>query len=368
MSRSRNPCKEIPFRIDRKDVTPLVDQVVDGVRRAIASGFYGQGETLPSRREMAEVLGVSQRVPAEAMARLVKEGVIESRTRAGCRVLPKGLKSFRGRVLFVTNFSGGYYATQFASELRMRFARRGVLLETATFSEVDGYRTDYAFLDLILRQPFRLAVLFCDSNVAMRKVDAAGIPFVVIGSEHRYPNCVGTIRFNVGAAVPAFVRHCRKNGVSDVLQIGYAKEMSAGAVRELKEAGIRAERWTIPCCRGYGVFEGIDRSAMEAVLERFGRQKRHLPQLLYLPDDCMARGVLTALLKLGIRVPDDVKVVSFANAGLGPVFPISLTRLLMDPHLDGQDVARTVMEMLEGGTDVVWPEVGTRYIVGESFP
>ena len=44
--------------------------------------------------------------------------------------------------------------------------------------------------------------------------------------------------------------------------------------------------------------------------------------MLYLADDYLAMGVMTALLAHGIRIPEDVRVVVWANkgGGCGPVF------------------------------------------------
>jgi hypothetical protein len=47
-------------------------------------------------------------------------------------------------------------------------------------------------------------------------------------------------------------------------------------------------------------------------------------------------GAVTAFLSRGIRLPEDVKVVPFSNAGLGPVYPKSFPRFEIDPVENGE--------------------------------
>ena len=61
--------KPLPFKLDRERRTSsLVEQVVDGFRQAIVGGAYRVGDRIPSLRNLAKELGVSLRVPREAIA------------------------------------------------------------------------------------------------------------------------------------------------------------------------------------------------------------------------------------------------------------------------------------------------------------
>ena len=55
--------------------------------------------------------------------------------------------------------------------------------------------------------------------------------------------------------------------------------------------------------------------------------------------DFIAIGVFNALLAAGLRVPQDIRVVTFSNRGFGPVFPVPLPRIEMDAYADGQKVS-----------------------------
>ena len=61
---------ELPFRIDRGSRTNLAEQMADGLREAIVTGFYRPGDFLPNLQVMARQLGVSMRIPREALEML----------------------------------------------------------------------------------------------------------------------------------------------------------------------------------------------------------------------------------------------------------------------------------------------------------
>lgn len=62
---------------------PLTQQVARNIRNLIEAGVLRDGERLASTRELAEEWGVSTYTINDAMAILIKEGLVESKPRAG---------------------------------------------------------------------------------------------------------------------------------------------------------------------------------------------------------------------------------------------------------------------------------------------
>ena len=58
---------------------PLYRQIIDQVRRAVASGNLAIGDPLPSVRNLAGELVINQNTVAKAYGELVRDGVVESR-------------------------------------------------------------------------------------------------------------------------------------------------------------------------------------------------------------------------------------------------------------------------------------------------
>ena len=70
------------------DTRPINRQIVDGVRRLIASGELPAGALLPSVRGLAQQLSINPNTVAKAYGELALEGWVESRAGLGLFVLP----------------------------------------------------------------------------------------------------------------------------------------------------------------------------------------------------------------------------------------------------------------------------------------
>ena len=99
--------KRPPFALRRNDAHTFVEQATDGIRKAIAMGYYRPGEVLPPVRDLAEMLGVSRIVTNAVIARLAKEGLVNPRPRLGVMVLGPSSTVWHGCVQFVYRNSPG---------------------------------------------------------------------------------------------------------------------------------------------------------------------------------------------------------------------------------------------------------------------
>src|SRR6266699_1401416 len=73
-------------KVDRREATPLHDQVAAEIRRAIAEGEAHPGERLPPARDLAAVLGVNTNTVLRALRLLRDEGLLEFRRGRGITV------------------------------------------------------------------------------------------------------------------------------------------------------------------------------------------------------------------------------------------------------------------------------------------
>jgi GntR family transcriptional regulator len=76
------------LQIATGDARPISRQIVDGVRRAIATAELDVGAQLPSVRGLAQQLGINPNTVAKAYAELAAEGWLESRQGLGLFVTP----------------------------------------------------------------------------------------------------------------------------------------------------------------------------------------------------------------------------------------------------------------------------------------
>ncbi|MGP7797144.1 FadR/GntR family transcriptional regulator [Sphingomonas sp. CLY1604] len=81
---------EPPPRASRGKGRRLHGAIAHKIGTAILSGEYQPGDTLSSEVAFSEALDVSRGAYREAMQVLAAKGLVESRTKAGTRVLPRG--------------------------------------------------------------------------------------------------------------------------------------------------------------------------------------------------------------------------------------------------------------------------------------
>jgi len=355
--------KPVPFKIDRNVRTNLPEQVAEGFRQAILSGYYKAGDVLPARDEIARALSISVRVPREAVAILADESYVRPRRGVGCTVLPRKDTLWKGRVLIVLRIGceGSYSNAILLSEVRRRLAAAGYQYTCVTVDlKSRGRSYDLAPVETALRQPTDLVLAIYPSPQIIRFLESR-CDYLGYGGQTPPERLVGG--FELETVREGFLALCRAKDVRRVLYLGYAR--SGPEIARFRKAGFDVEDFTTWPEDGPGFLEKIEREAMAFVLRRF-EGSQPLPDLVYFADDYVARGGLTGLLARGVRVPDDVRVAIIANKGFTPVFPISLTRIENDPAAVGQRLAEAVCARLEA-RPIPPPPVTTRLLRGDSF-
>lgn len=73
----------LEFQISPGSSTPIYRQIIDQVRKGVATGSWSEGDQLPSVRALAEQLVINPNTVAHAYAELVRNGVAESKPGKG---------------------------------------------------------------------------------------------------------------------------------------------------------------------------------------------------------------------------------------------------------------------------------------------
>ena len=359
----------LPFSINRSEGRNLTSQMADGLRRAIVGGYYKAGQALPSLEMLSSRLGVSMNVARAAMRKLAQEGLVLPRCHVGSVVQQLGAKKRRGHVLIVQHGTASSHTNAIVGAARSTLSRLGYLVTTVVvFKDADG-RYDMEPLEIELRNTVNLSILVMNSPAIERVLARSGIPFMAYGGRKcRSANFVGQVRIET-LPLENTVRECVSHGISRVLIV--CAWLSYDPILTLfAKARIAAEEWRIDCTARESSDEIVQRSGLEAFTERFRQEGRSwLPELLIFPDDdFLAAGCLMALLAEGVRVPEDVRVVTLANKGIGPVFVKPLTRFEIDPRLFGAQIAQYACNYLNGQGIPEDAAVFPVYVSGDTFP
>ena len=355
--------KKLPFAIARKTGLTLTAQIVDGFRRAIAFGFYRPGDILPSLREVARKTGTSLIVVREAFQRLSAEGHVSLRRGIGSIVLDQGAFAWRGHIVIASvEIRENHLISAMTGALRKSLMEAGYMVSTVPFgSKPSTY--DFSQLDAVLRTPVTLVVATSSNPAIDRHLARQKTPFLTFGDS---AHAVASMKIDCAQAIADFVAHCRAAGVRNVLEVFVGSEEAS--VRDaLLAAGISCRRWKV--VRRGGIVE-ISQGTLDAFYGRIGRAGgKWLPDVLYFNDNFASQSALLALVESGIDIPGDVRFVTWSNAGEGPFWRKSLTRIEIDPVESGRVFADFVLSYLSGKKKFR-PEatISPRYIVGDSFP
>lgn len=360
---------QIPFNIYRNSRESLTDQIVNGFKRAVAAGDYRRGEILPPARDIAKSLGVSFTVMRAALARLTAEGVVNPRRHVGTEIVGIGVPVYQGRILMVIpDGDDCFYQNILVGRLRRQLSDAGYLFVQEVVGRDSDGCFDFTHLDFTLSQGIDLAIQMFDRPAITRRLALQKVPWFLIGDGPDAPEgAAGLIHVDRCAVAGKFADHCRKAKVKSVLQVGVIPH-DADALGALRERGVKAEEWLLHDGGAFQRIDEVQRCALEAFEKRIALEDRKwLPDVIFFKDDFVAAGAMTALLRNGIRIPEDVRVATWANKGLGPVYHRSFTRMEMDPLAHGEKIADWILRYLKSGKPPKNMVVAPVYIRGETL-
>ena len=339
----------IPFTLDRAQRATLIDQMTDGLRRAILSGFYRPGDKLPKVRDLVAHFGVSNRVPLAAVKRLATEGLIDASPRTGCTVRPKSMPVWKGHVLCIVPSGDFSYNTMIlVGRLRDAIYRAGYLFTQVTVPRNEQSRLDMGLLDYFLRQPIDFAVLLDDDSALAARLSKAKLPFVCRSMKGR-GLCRGTFGYDYRNAFREFAAVCCERGVKRVARVVKCAGEWAELSQTLSDAGIADEEWNLsPKRQGAGRLEILRTAAFNAISSRLAKGRDGLPDVLVFSDDYLATGAMAALCAHGVRFPEDVRVATVVNMGNAPVFRGAFDRFEIDLEVCGGLISDAVLKSISG--------------------
>ena len=359
----------IPFTVSRNDARPLVAQVADGLRQAIACGFYKPGDIVPSYRNLAPMLGVSRIVTQAALRQIAEEGFVVSRPRIGSVVRDNADKIWRGHVVLVyPEGDDNYFQAMLAGVFRDRLAARGYLLSQACVKTLKGDPNGrFSSLDVLLSRAVDLVVVLYKRQMIFRYLSKCKVPFLALAELTRPPaGAIGFTRLDYNRAVPDFVKSCVDNGVKEIVQV-YWDGLMCDIEPMMRKAGIKVSNIKVHVDVSKGRIAAVRRAGYELFSRLISENELYMNGIYFMADDYLAAGALMAMLYAGIKIPEDVRIVTWANSGTEPVYPRELTRMVFDPVSVGGTLADSVLRYLECGSYPSGEGVGPVWVEGETM-
>lgn len=369
-TRSGQPSTRFPFAVERSPATTLVEQVVRGVRSAVLCGDWAFGQRVPSLRAATRALGVSFKTACTAYDTLCREGWLRRTPRKGYTAAAPDVPQWRGEMLLVAY--GSYSDLQNVMSISNSLARAGWLSSNLFIRCTgDSEEGDYAILDGLLTRRLDLVMVFSPNEDVISRIRYAEKPYVVMTCNR--PSfgslCRGVIHVHTEAFQRGLLADCRRFRVRTAWCVNF--QPVHGSVRAaLRAAGIRVKT----------VLTGYDPRKAEHnddirdrafrwftdFLRREGMKT--FPDLIVFLDDYVAVGALSALFVHGVRLPDDVQVVTYANHDNGQSYLRTFARLESDFTAAGTRVAEFLISCATRVARQNVLELETfSYVPGETF-
>lgn len=362
----------LPFSVNRNDARSLVDQVADGMRQAIVSGHWRVGDELPSTRELVPLLGVSHIVTRAALSRLSDEGYVLTRHGLRPMVRDRGAKQWRGHVVFVGfTEDGNFYQSLFAATLRTKLMDAGYLFTEASLRWNARNIPDFSALDAVLSRSVDLVIARNSEARIFRHLAKFRVPFISIdGNNAASSGAAGFTHFDRSLAVAPFVSDCLRLGIGEVVSFTWIHGV-CDVVPACLEAGIAARRVMVPLPKHLSANrqEALARAGLETVAKMIanGKIAAARNRAYFFVDDYITSGALLAFSLAGLEAPRDIRIATWANAGIVPAYPHELSRMEMDPVAAGRQAADAVLEHLRTGTYPSGGVIGPKWIPGETM-
>lgn len=364
--------RDVPFSVNRNDRRSLLAQVTDGLKEAIASGFYKPGDPIPSYRSLAPMLGVSRIVTETALRRLADEGFVESRPRVGSVVRDRNAKQWKGHVVFVGfTDDGNFYQSLLAATLRTKLMDAGYLFTEASLRWDARNIPDFSALNAALSRSVDLVIARSSDHRLFRHLAKFKVPYISIGKDCApLAGAVGFTHFDLTLAIAPFVSDCLRAGISEVVAFTWIHGV-CDVVPACIKAGIAARRVMVPLPKHLSTNrqETLARAGMEAVAKKIavGKIAPAQHRVYFFVDDYITSGALLAFALAGMEAPRDIRIATWANAGIVPAYPHDLSRMEMDPVAAGRQEADAVLEYLRSGKYPSGGAIGPKWIHGETM-
>ena len=311
--------------------------------------LFTEGNLVESENQLAKRYRVSVLTIREALRSLAQEGVIERRQGKGTFVTnPLGRRHIA--VLQEMDFGharSAYFFRHVAQELRRYFQAQGI--RSRLYAGFHPPDQDYIeptcaeFLEDLSRGKI-LGVAAVASPAHPRwlnELREKAIP--VVGSVGEYEFGVG---FDATALIRQSIRHLLEHGRRKMAFLGSPcpSFQSAGAQVLTPIVSTLMREHAVPIS---GEWMRLDINPMQggAGWEQFRElwtARAEKPDGLVITDDILSLDVTMAILEMGIRIPDQLMVVTHANKGSGTRYPFPVTRVEVDPDV----YARVLGEML----------------------
>jgi DNA-binding LacI/PurR family transcriptional regulator len=327
------------------------------------------GMPLPTMPELRKELSVSQVTLERAYDQLEARGLIERRKGKGVYVadrLQTGEFAVVVRPELLASDSHPYFRNVSGTVIRLlqqQNTRWQVRMHVGGSSQTDAsFPATLDLLDPEVLPRLRGVFSFHPLNEVGTQLERAGVPVVFVGN----PRGTYSVGFDQEEAMirPALT-HLRDVGCKSVGAICHSYPAGFGFVplfiSVAESLGLKVDRRWIERIEG----PVSEKLGYECFVRLWANEQK--PDGLFVQDDAMCNGALRGTLQLGLSLPRDLRIVTFASRGIELAYHLPVSRVEYDPHELAERTVELMMTLVRGQTPPQ-PRVrlGGRMIRGET--
>ena len=336
---SRYPKKSasaVPANVRQRPIQPKYGAVYDALLKSIRRGEYPAGGRLPTETELVEQFKVSRITVIRALRDLQAIGAVRRQRGSGSYVEgPKQSKFASIGLLFPPLEPGSIFSTLHQALLREAQKRQWQILfheisERASTQEAQAaleplWQNDLRGL-LYLPLPVQPQCAEINELIAGESV-ARKLPLVLLDRDlHKLHD---RSRFDVVGSdneLGGFLagRHLIQRGCRRIVFLADAREYPTAEAR-LEGVGNAARldpAVSLRICSG----DGDNREALEHMLAE------HQPDAIACLNDMTAAKAMRQLLKIGIKIPEQIKLTGFDDTSTAALLAVPLTTVRQSPE------------------------------------
>jgi len=330
--------------------TSKYKQIREWIRESIESCHFRPGDKLPSESELCRQFDVSRNSVRQAIKILVNEGWLESKKGIGTFCLLK-TRQLTNDIGLICYFSGSYIFPRISTGCDQIAHRNGfhILLKQ---SEFDYEKERQILIELqkrgvdgIIISPYYSGNGLSNQDLLLA-MEESGTPVVLI--DNYFPDSSFTrIAMDDLAGGRLVAKHLWDKGHRRIGILSdadyYPKQMrKQGALEFLEEmkADVR-EYWLLD-------FKGPAPSGRAfALVDSFFSSGKELPSAFICTNDEESIDLYKAAAKHGLKIPENLSVISFDNSNLSELPGIALTSVDHPGQYMGELATRIILERIQ---------------------
>lgn len=329
------------------DDVALHRQITDYINDRILAGELEPGTKIPSLRELADLWQTNYFTVNTAFKKLVQDGLLVRRARLGTFVKQRGTRLNNVGIYFATGQqelqSGGFYLTLLGIIQNLLGHHNAQCMSFFDHRTVDEQNTPPPELLNAIRTgkvSFLLAPQI-NANV-LTWLDRLSIPATAITSTDSYFAVSAERNQSMKLVTSRFKElNCRTVGLISSIRMGTACDntptLSEVFAEEVRRSGLTTRKeWLV----AHDV----------KTQEKYGYEAMHYlhslkekPEAVFIYPDSIGKGCVNAIMELGIKVPEEMKIIMHRNKEIEFFVPFPCDWL----EISAQDYADALLDQLE---------------------